>query len=280
MAAAFDFLGLSHRIAKQARAIAARGDGRELVGSTNSLGQGTIRADKDLEDMVIGELKASGIPCTLATEEAGLVEISANPEWRFVLDPLDGSENYKRGVPPYSLGICYAPEGGSLGDVRESFVCDLVSGDEFYARAGSGVVLRNGVKTVAGKAKRLSDAVLSADFYCGNRGPRDAETHALLREVRDARRLGSGLIEMAYVCCGGADGYLLLNPLLSAVHASGVGLMREACVLTDERGGKLDCPLEVDAKFGFIAACTKELHAGILDALKRGDKNGGKIRLS
>ena len=95
---AFDFLRIARGIGRKAMRIAARGGGTETV-ATNPLGQKTIRADRELEELVVDELKKATVPCVLVTEEAGFVEISKTPKWCFVLDPLDGSENFKRGIP-------------------------------------------------------------------------------------------------------------------------------------------------------------------------------------
>lgn len=265
---AFSFLAIARRISEKAAAIAAKAGGSRITG-TNPLGQKTIRADTDLEGLVIGELKRAGIPCVLASEEAGLVELSKSPRWKFVLDPLDGSENYKRGVPIYCLGLCYAPINGRSGDILESYVIDLARPDEFYAKRGGGV-WRNGKRVRPSSVKSMRGAIISLDFHneiiyneIGAKGK------LALLQCPDQRRFGPDLLDMCYAACGGVDGFVHGCKTLSAVHASGVALMGEDCVVSDRHGEPINAELDVEESMSVVAAGTKELHAELLAALRR-----------
>jgi len=262
------FLPLARRIAKKAVLVAGREGGARELGE-NPLGQLTIRADKDLEELVAGELRRAKIPCMLVTEEAGLIEISREPEWKFVLDPLDGSENYKRGIPIYCMGLCCAPAKGRFRDVAESYVFDLARGDEFYSRKGAGVY-RNGKRARPGRAERMSEAIVSLDFNMEwTRGKISPAAKLALLGCADHRRFGPDLLDMCYTACGGVDAFVDARASLSAIHASGVALLREDCVLTNEKGEPPDFALEVDARTGVVAAGTKKLHSELLAALRK-----------
>lgn len=264
----FSFLPFARRIAGKAAAIARRKGGGKMVGR-NPLGQMTIRADKDLEELVANELKRAKIPCVLVSEEAGLIELSKEPEWRFVLDPLDGSENYKRGIPIYALGLCYAPINGRMPDVRESHITDLSHGDEFYARKGKGV-WRNGVRVKPSKVSSMREAILSLDFHHEIRYRHLSEKAKLgLLECADTRRFGPDLLDICYTACGAIDGFVHGCETLSAVHASGIAMLQEDCMVTDRRGKKIDVPLEVEAPMSVVAAGTRSLHSELLAALRR-----------
>jgi len=262
------FLPLARRIAKKAVLVAEREGGARELGE-NPLGQLTIRADRDLEELVAGELRRAKIPCILVTEEAGLIEISREPEWKFVLDPLDGSENYKRGVPIYCLGLCYAPITGRFPDILESYIIELNTGDEFYARKGGGAY-RNGKRARPSRASDMRGAIISIDLHNeimhNEISPR--ATLALL-ECTDHRRFGPDLLDMCYTACGGVDGFVHGCRTLSAVHASGVALMDEDCTVTETDGKPIAAKLEVDEPMGVVAAGTKKLHAQLLAALRK-----------
>ncbi len=265
---AFSFLAIARRISKKAIATAGKAGGSRITG-TNPLGQKTIKADRDLENLVIDELKMSRIPCVLASEEAGLVEISREPKWKFVLDPLDGSENYKRNVPSYCLGLCYAPLRGRSGDVLESYVINLARPDEFYARKGKGV-FRNGKRVRPSRVEEMRKAIVSLDFNGEAAGGRISPARKLaLLGCADHRRFGPDLLDMCYTTFGGVDAFVDGRGSLSAVHASGIALLAEDCVLTNEHGRQVDFALEVEASTGIVAAGTKELHAELLAALRR-----------
>jgi len=262
----FSFLPLARRIGKLAMAAIRKEGGRREI-AENPLGQRTIAADKWIEDIVAAELRRSGIPCVLVSEEAGVVEISKNPEWAFVCDPLDGSTNYKKGIPLYCLGLCYAPVGGRMRDVREAFVLELVRGEEFYCAKGKGA-FRNGKKMQASKVARMRDAILSLDFNQEG-GTIGRQRKIGLLGCKDHRRFGPDLLDMCYCACGAVDGFVHVKKSLSAIHASGAAMLEETCVVTDTRGKPLDAALRVDACVDVVAAGTMGLHKELLAAVGR-----------
>ena len=258
------FIQLARRMGTKAMHAVKRSGGRKEI-SDNSLGQRTIAADKWVEDVVIAELRRAKAECVLVSEEAGEIELSKNPEWTVVCDPLDGSANYKRGLPFYCLGLCYTPFGGSVKDVKEAYVLELVGGEEFFCRKGKGA-FRNGKRMKASNVERLGEAVVSLDLAKGSL--RNGAKLGLLR-AGDFRRFGPDLLDMCYCACGRLDGFVDARSSLSAIHACGVALMEETCVVSDEKGKRIDADLEVNERMNVVAAGTKRLHGQLLAALKR-----------
>lgn len=271
--AGFDFMTLARGIGRKARKLAAQGGGLEVVGR-NKLGQGTIRMDADIEFMACQEIGRAKVPCSLATEEAGLVEFSLKPKWRFALDPLDGSDNYKRGIRSFCLGLCYAPEGGNVSDVREAYVIELNTGDEFYSMKGKGA-FRNGKRVRGTAVGKMIDATVSIDTISDwpwsepRPFPLSKEGALALWAFKDHRRTGPDLLDMGYTGAGCIDGFVEAVGGLSAIHASGMAFMKETCIVTDGYGKRITAPLEVEACTSVVAAGTKKLHSGIISALRR-----------
>lgn len=263
-------------MAKSARGIVSKRNACEFLGK-NPLGQRSIRADVEIEDYVISELRETGIPCALLGEEHGLTKISEDPQYLFVLDPLDGSENRMRGVPPYCFGIAMAPYGGHLKDVKEALICDLTSPDEFYCCRGKGVYW-NHKRVHASKRKEMKESIISVDFYGEGRHISDSAKLGLIR-CHDQRRLGPALLEICYTAAGCFDAYTHLAGTLSVIHASGVAMLYENCVVSDGAGRKLDSGFTMADCCSIIAAGTKELHSEILAAVgAEGERSGIKIR--
>jgi len=261
-----DFLSVYRRIGKNA-AKALQKSGKEEVG-TNPLGQRTMRADADLEEIVFKELRK--LDCIVASEEVGLKKFSDAPKNTFVVDPLDASENYARGMPNYVLGIARAPIGGSLKDVEEAYIFDLVTGDEFYSQKGKGAV-RNGKQMKPSGISDISKAILAIDFYNPGAKPLSDSTRVkALKYPKDIRRFGPALLEMAYVASGGLEGYLNINDTLSTVHACGPALMAHAgCTVTNQDGGGLDFGLEdVGKYFSIVAAGNKKIHEKMMEVAR------------
>ena len=258
-----NLLPLYRRIAKKARSALAKSSAREI--GTNPLGQETMKADKDVEEVIFSELKKR--KCAVLSEEAGYCKFGSAASELFVIDPLDASENYKRGIPCYALGIARARVGGRLAEVEEAFIFDLVTGEEFYAENGKGA-WRNGRRMRPSALKEMPKAIIAIDFYNDNsRKISDSTRVKALAYPKDVRRFGPALLEMAYVACGALEGYFNVNKSLSVVHACGPALLREAgCVVTDHEGRPLDFGLrEVDEYFTIVAAGNAEIHKRMME---------------
>jgi myo-inositol-1(or 4)-monophosphatase len=250
-------------IAKKARVALAKSSAREV--GTNPLGQETIKADRDIEAVVFGELKKR--KCTVLSEEEGYAEFGSSPTELFIIDPLDASENYKRGIPCYALGIARAHVRGRLADVEEAYIFDLATGDEFYAEKGKGA-WRNGRRMKSSSLHEMQKAIIAIDFYNDNsRKISDSTRAKALAYTKDIRRFGPALLEMAYVACGALEGYFNVNKSLSIVHACGPALLREAgCIVTDHEGRPLDFALrDVDEYFTIVAAGNVEIHRKMME---------------
>lgn len=260
----FGFIDFARRVGRKAMSITRKKGGEREI-ATNPLGQRTLRADKEIEDAVLAELRRTGLRCALLGEEGGLRKLHQRPDLLFVVDPLDGSENFKRGVPIYAFGISVAPYGGTLRDVTESYILNLVSGEEFYQIEGKGV-FRNGRREHPSKTAKAEDAVVSVDFYEYGPGPSIPPKLKVdvLRKIKDYRRFGPDLIDMAYVATGKLDGFVGPRSTLSIVHASGLAMLAEECAVTDARGRQLDAKLDIDSSVSVVAAGTRELHRELL----------------
>lgn len=262
-----NLLPLYRRIAKKAVAALAKSSAQGV--GRNPLGQETIKADRDIESVVFDELKKRR--CAVLSEEEGYCEFGKAPAELFVIDPLDASENYKRSMPCYALGIARAPIGGRSGrlaDVDEAYIFDLAGGDEFYSEKGKGA-WRNGKPIKPSGITEISKAILAVDFYNekGSRQISDSARAKALAYPKDIRRYGPALLEMAYVACGALEGYFNVNRTLSIVHACGPALLREAgCVISDHEGRLLDFGLsEVDEYFTIVAAGNTAIHRKMME---------------
>jgi fructose-1,6-bisphosphatase/inositol monophosphatase family enzyme/GNAT superfamily N-acetyltransferase len=96
-------------------------------------GAPTEAGDRAAERAAVEALAPLGIP--IVSEERGLIGAmpQAGDAW-IALDPLDGSRNFRAGYPPYATAIGLVRDGRPLA----GFVCELVSGRRWSARAGAG----------------------------------------------------------------------------------------------------------------------------------------------
>jgi myo-inositol-1(or 4)-monophosphatase len=184
-------------------------------------------ADKKTEELIREELRARFPDHGFLGEESGASFDAAKPVW--VVDPIDGTTNFLRGVPLWAVSIALVvdnePEVGVIVCPRQ---------DEVFAAArGEGATLDN-VKIAPSKTSALAKAQigLGSSGRTAIDGVIAVQTQ-LTRQGADIRRFGSACVQMAYVACGRLDGYLELH-LNAWDVAAGLVIMREAGAMTND----------------------------------------------
>lgn len=177
----------------------------------------------------------------ILSEESG--EENFDREWRWVVDPLDGTTNFSQGLPPFSVSIALEHNGESVvGVVYAPYLGEL-----FHAVKGWGAFL-NGKPIHCSQKSQLSHAVLATGVpYDKNENPDNnlSEIMRVVPDVRAIRRLGSAAIDLAYTAAGFYDAYWELN-LKRWDVAAGVLIAREA-------GAKLTS-IRSDRNFSLLAS--------------------------
>lgn len=140
-------------------------------------------------------------PYPILGEEGGWGQDGAadGPHW--VVDPLDGSFNYYRGIPLYavSVALCTAPGDALLGAIYDPVRDELITGGPGLGLALNGAALRRPVTT---------RQILATGYP--TRSDPDAVTARLGAATRDwtkIRMLGSAALSLAWVALGRLDGY-------------------------------------------------------------------------
>ena len=163
-----------------------------------------IRGDIRLNRMLIDRLEA-GSPYPVLSEEQGLsTGKSADKGYRWILDPLDGSLNFSRGIPLFCISIAFWKEMDPLLGI----VYDFKRDEMFSGLVGEGAWL-NGKAIEVSAVTEKNEAVLCTGFPVST----DFSESALLDFVshiqlyRKVRLLGSAALSLAYVASGRADVY-------------------------------------------------------------------------
>ena len=111
-------------------------------------------ADKECESFIRQEISARFPNDNMLGEEEGE---SSNPESnsrKWIIDPIDGTYNFARGIPIFS--ILLALEVG--GKITVGVVHNPATGDTYYAEAGSGA-FKNGERLKVSKVERVEDSL-------------------------------------------------------------------------------------------------------------------------
>ena len=180
-------------------------------------------------------------------------------EWRWIIDPLDGTTNYAHGYPRFcvSIGIEHRDER-TVGVVYDPLL------DELYcAVRGDGATL-NGRKLQVSSEADFDRALIATGFaYDVRKSPEDNIDRfaSVVKKARAIRRDGSAALDLCYVAAGRLDGFweLKLHPWDVAA-----GLL-----MVDEAGGRTsDLSGGRAPRTGHeVAASNGQLHDTLLEIL-------------
>jgi myo-inositol-1(or 4)-monophosphatase len=175
-------------------------------------------ADKRAEEIIFEELKKARPSFSFLMEESGLHQ--GTDEYRFVIDPLDGTTNFLHGIPHWAISI--GLEKGS--ELISGLIHDPVKNETFHAEKGTGAFMQKRRLRVSAR-NGLDYSVIAG----GDAASRPANVQqqflkclsSLTGKVAGYRRSGSAALDLAYVAAGRYDGFweMGLKPWDSAAGA-------------------------------------------------------------
>jgi len=221
---------------------AARSAGDHIVRKMNKLPDLKIEqkglndfvseVDRQAEEKVIETLLSSFPNHGILAEESG--EIEGSEDFRWIIDPLDGTTNYLHGFPHFAVSIACQHKGR----LEHGVIYDPIKQELFTASRGDGATLNNKRLRVT-KIKSTHGALLGTGFPFKQHGKLN-EFISIFSEFfiseSDIRRAGSAALDLAYVAAGRLDGFWEsgLNPW---DIAAGALIVREAGGITIDYSG-------------------------------------------
>ena len=190
-------------------------------------------ADRASERLVVERLLANYPDHSIVAEEGGGREGSS--EYRWFVDPLDGTTNFAHGYPAFNVTLALARGDEMIAGV----VYDPLREEMFAAEKGSGAYL-NDRKIHVSSARRLADSLVSTGFPSKKRSQNVNIHfyHQLAMSTHGVRRGGSAALDLSYVACGRLDAFweFGLNPW---DLAAGTLLVTESGGICSDMRGKL-----------------------------------------
>jgi myo-inositol-1(or 4)-monophosphatase len=166
-------------------------------------------------------------------EETGKV---GDSDHVWIVDPIDGTTNYLRGLGHYAVSIALQIRGR----IEHGVIYDPTKEELFTASRGEGAFLNSHRIRVSGR-EGLEGAVLATAFpfrYRRLLPAYRAMFDDLFEDIEDIRRQGTSCLDLAYVACGRLDGYWELG-LKPWDLAAGALMVQEAGgVVMDMAGGE------------------------------------------
>lgn len=201
---------------------------------------------------------------TLISEECGIKKFGFENNTTLLLDPIDGSNNAKRGIPYFATSIAVL-EGNTLGDVVAGYIADLPNGKEYWAIKGEGAWC-NGDKITCHSNEELDMVAFEASAPSVD----IPKMLPLLTSARKVRCLGAIALDLALMAAGAVDIIAVATPSRSFDYAAGMLILQEAGgIITNMTGGELSrISAGIERTVPLIAASNKILHEKAIGLLK------------
>lgn len=252
-----DALKLSMDLAiKAARLLLVKQKKISSLKITTKIAQGIAsNADTESEKLIIDGIKKIYPDHFILAEESAYKEYMGEmsrykflqeKEWVWIIDPLDGTNNFLNGLDYYGVCISLA----HYGEPVVGLVLRPANGDCFYAIKGKGTKLINFSKDFKKKSKPLSlkkssnnknisDAMFVTGFT-SEKGPVFEEEFALFKSMvgkgRGIRRMGSAALDLCYVARGVFDCFWERGLAAWDVSAAGLICLEAGVRVTDYEG--------------------------------------------
>ena len=196
--------------------------GTKEANKKHTLGAGgdlTLEIDKRAENAIIKTLESYNEPIIIISEEIGKyfwdpVSKKRNFKFKssicsdfFIIDPIDGSTNAKRGIPFSCISVAYA-NGSTLDDIQVGVVFNIGTEDLFLAEKGMGAQCNNN-PIHCSQTKKLANSVGGTDIHIRDFcEPTIKQKNIVLKLARKVRIMGSSALSICLVAAGSLDFYI------------------------------------------------------------------------
>jgi myo-inositol-1(or 4)-monophosphatase len=147
----------------------------------------------------------------------------ANTEYRWVVDPIDGTVNYFFGMPHAAVSIALQRRTGKNYEALLGVIYDPFT-DELWTATLGGKTKLNGRVVRASKRSRVGEAVIAMGFSKNKENLEKSLPHLnrLAHRAKKIRIMGSAALELAYVASGRLDVYIERTINLWDIAAGGL----------------------------------------------------------
>ncbi len=207
-----------------------------------------LDVDRQTEELIISMIRQKFPDAGIVSEEIG--HELEKPDCNWIIDPLDGSVNFSRGIPHFCTSIAFRQSGQYLVGA----VYDPMRHESFSAIRGGGAFL-NGKPMKRRPISDLEEAVVSGGFFkidSLQEGGRIFEKIA--HRVKKVRFFGSAALDLCYLACGRVNGYIQ--------HAVNEWDIAAASLIIEEQ----NIPIEIIEHSGRLNVFAADRH--IYDALR------------
>jgi myo-inositol-1(or 4)-monophosphatase len=211
-------------------------------------------ADRESEALILKRIRVRWPDHDVLGEEGSRIE--SGSDYRWYVDPLDGTTNFAHGFPVFCVSLALEYKGSRIAGA----IYDPTRDEMFTAEQGSGAYL-NGERIHVSKIAALSECLVATGFPSHKRhqNPNIFFYHQITLRTHGVRRAGSAALDLCCVACGRFDAFweFNLNPWDTA---AGV-------LMVEEAGGRVtgfaNEPFRIDSRE--TLASNGLVHGALLD---------------
>ena len=212
------------------------GEVEKLQVSQKGPGDFVTASDKKVEKIIIEELQFARPDHGILSEEIG--EVKGKNEFRWIIDPIDGTSNFLHGIPHFCISIALEKEK----EIISGLVFDPIKNELFFSEKKKGAFLNNQKIRTSGQSKLNGSLFLTG-------GPK--ATSKIKEKILDEyiaiskktnspiRKSGSAALDMAFVASGRCEAYWQRDVNYWDI-AAGIILVKESGGFINDLNGKND----------------------------------------
>ncbi|MDC1127623.1 inositol monophosphatase family protein [Gammaproteobacteria bacterium] len=252
-------LNIAIRAARRAGTIISRAQNRlyDLKIELKGLNDYVTQTDVEAEAAIIEVLNEAYPSHSIVAEESGS---SGASDFKWIIDPIDGTLNFIHGFPSYAISIALQVKGR----LEQAVIYDPTRDEMFTASRGTGAQL-NGQRIRVSPRTGLDASIIGTGFPVRNKNKLPSYLlgfTTLLNKSADIRRTGSAALDLAYVACGRLDGYWEFDLHQWDIAAGALLVQESGGLIGDPEGG------ETHMKTGNVVAANPKIFKQILTALR------------
>lgn len=198
---------------------------KSSVKTINEQSQHDIKLELDVRcQKLIEKTLLSAFPHTAVLGEEGAAG-QADSDWRWVVDPIDGTVNFTYGIPHACVSIALQKRENSASEFLSvaGVVFDPFC-NELWTAIRGGPAKLNGRRIHASRREEMAEAIVAIGFAKEGASLREnlPVFNALVKKVRKMRIMGSAALSLSYVATGRFDAYLETGINLWDIAAAGL----------------------------------------------------------
>ena len=162
------------------------------------------RADLEANDVVIKTIKKYYPKHSILSEETGFED--NNSDYKWVIDPLDGTHNYLHEIPIFGTSIALEYKNEVIVGVLNFPLLRI----RVVAEKGKGAFL-NGKRINVSDKKDLNHSFILFEFSYSKRKEKTSFLEKLIDKTVDVRNFGCAVYNLLLVASGKSDGFVILT---------------------------------------------------------------------